>query len=866
MITPAPQVNKSFDPPLTARPIPIRTGSLSPDQSPARNNRARAVRLRQATSMFGLRSLQGINHLRSLTTLPHKARDRSASNNSGSSRSVASRKGTRERPLVIGWPVLLDNGGESTNTVLERPTLASRTNSERPAMPLPMPESRPPMITVHSLDMNALHKLRAPTQARTAGLVSPEECTDTDRRDAGWTDGASQVSKDGNAAGIFSAKRVGGVEIWESVDIDHDALRDALEDHPKPLGSNPASEHDEDEPRTPWTTVSSTVGEPETTEAMASYWQPSRSPSPSPAPRHRLRSISLATASVYGHTAEPTFLSSSPVQEPNSMLKELPCACDTVPRLRSQLANLSACSNALLALKAAHEETIAILHDNLRNQDTTISRQENAIADLTWQAQAKEAEQVSIIENLCAKIASESREIAKLGEDKWYLMGRVEELELKMTKIEDPPGRNRQVPVKSREATPQDSKLRTADGMGAGDTQIDVDEVNGDSLEASPHSASNSPTSGLAASNKDGTETPSATLSSLSSTRTSRSLYAETPTKGTRQAPNTCIPNHDVGQGRLLTSPCCESKHSRLINAFGTRDGFNVTHQHSRQSRDGQIFAAQAVRGAKMILDQRLAGAQEKLTTSQAHNADLQAQVASQGTLIQQLTCMSAGSTSTSSAQLPIPPLPVLTYTTSATVWADRVRSAFAYLGLLDFIQRDVPQPGLSTWDATEVTDWNTRRLRAVALLKQAVDDDILEDVLYLQGRNETTPGERAHIQSTPAIDDPYQLLVTITSLRRIISATATDLSWLDRIRSADFNGIESFTSLVLCVDRRHGVMYGTSADHFEALLPKLQETMAKFFPEMKGSMFPDDSDSGLRKWRQLPIWMAKVVKKRQTS
>ncbi|KAJ4417741.1 hypothetical protein N0V82_006015 [Gnomoniopsis sp. IMI 355080] len=866
MITPAPQVNKSFDPPLAARPIPIRTGSLSPDQSPARSNRARAVRLRQATSMLGLRSLQGISHLRSLTTLPHKARDRSASNNSGSSRSVASRKGTRERPLVIGWPVLLDNDGESTNAVLERPILASRIDNEKPTVPLPMLESRLPMISARSLDMDALDKLRAPTLARTARVKSPEECIDTDRRNAGWTEGVFQGSTDGDTADNSSAKRVGGVEIWESVDIDHDALQDALEDDPKPLDSNPTSEHDEDEPRTPWTTMSSTVGEPELTEAMASYWQRSRSPSPCTVPRRRLRSISLATASAFGGTAEQTSLPSSPVPGPNSMLDKQPCACDTVPRLRKQLANLSACSSALLALQAAHEETIAILHDNLRNQDTTISRQENAIADLTWQAQAKETEQVSIIENLCAEIASESREIAKLGEDKWYLMGRVEELELKMATIEDPLGRNRQEPVKPREATLQGSVPRTANGMGVGDTQDDVDEVKSESLEASPHSASNSPKSDPAANSEDTTETPSATLSSLSSPCTNRSLYAMTPTKGTRQASDVCISNHDVGQRGLLTSPHCESKHSRLINTFGTKEGSNVAHQYSRQSRDGQTMAAQAVLGAKVILDERLAGAQEKLATSEAHNAELQAQVACQGTLIQQLTCMSAGSTSTSPAHLPIPDLPVLKYTTSATVWADRVRSAFAYLGLLDFIQRDVPQPGLSTWDATEVTDWTTRRLRAVVLLKQAVDDDILEDVLYLQGRNETTPDERAHIQSTPAMDDPYQLLNTITSLRRIISATATDLSWLDRIRSADFNGIESFTSLVLCVDRRHGVMYGTAADHFEALLPKLQETMAKFFPEMKGSMFPDDSDSGLRKWRQLPIWMAKVVKRRQTS
>lgn len=788
--------------------------------------------------MLGMRGLQGISHLRSLT-LPQKTRDRSQSN-SGSSRSVASRKGTRERPLVIGWPVLQD-GGENTNVVLERPILATRrTDDYRPVIPLPALKTRASMICAPLSDMNTPGELQAPMVAATAEVESPRKHAEIGDRSTGRARGASQDSTDGNGADDSSAKRVGGVELWENLDIDHDALRDALrdalEDHPNPLSSNPTSEHDEDEQRTPWTTVSSTVGEPEATEAVASYWQPSRSPSPSPAPRRRSRSITLTNASSYGFTAEPASLPPSPLPAHNSALDRQSCACDAIPRLRNQLATVSACNSALLALKAAHEETIAILHNNLRNQDTTISRQENAIADLTWQAQAKEAEQVSIIENLCAEIASESQEIARLGEDKWYLMGRVEELETKMATIEDLVGHDRQGVVKSP------------------------------NLVASAHSPSNSPESDPAASGNDSNDSPFTTLSSLSSPRTNRSLYAVTPTKGPRQEPSICTSKQDAGQCYLLISPSGETKHFRLVNAFDMRDEPKVTKQHSRQSRDGQTIAAQAAMGAKVILNQKLAGAQEKLATSEARNVELKAQVACQGTLIQQLTCLTARSTSTSSAHFPIPDLPVLRYTTSASVWLDRVRSSFAYLGLLDFISRDVPQPGLSTWDATEVTDWTTRRLRAVVLLKQAVDDDILEDVLYLQGRNETTPDERAHVQSTSAMDDPFQLLSTITSLRRIIPATASDLSWLDRIQSGDFDGIESFTSLVLCVDRRHGVMYGTSADHFDALLPKLQETVARLFPELKGSMFADDSDSGLRKWRQLPVWMAKVVKRRQTS
>lgn len=852
MITPAPQVNKTFDPPLAARPMPIRTGSLSPPPCPALN-RVRAGRLRQATSMLGLRSLQGFSHLRSLT-LPQKARDRSESN-SGSSRSIASRKGPRERPLVIGWPVLQDV--EGAHVVLQRSVVvADLAEDELPVSPLPVLGARASAICSPFVDVNTLEKLEAPISDPASEAQSTDYSTRNDKHIANWAGSAYDGRADGHDDPCSPAKRIGGVELWETLDIDHDALRDALMDHPDPLSSNPTSERDEDEPATPWTTVSSTIGEPDAPEAMVSYWQPSRSPPPLPRRRHR--SITLSATPAHDCTAEQAPLPFSPFNRQS-------CACNTIPRLRDQLTNVSVCNNALLALKAAHEETIAILQTNLQHQDTTISRHENTIADLTWQAQAKETEKVSIIENLCAELANESREISQLGEDKWYLMGRVQELELKVATIEDAAVHEEQGPVGSQEAMIHGSMPTFVNGVVPQNSENDAGNMTSPGFVSSPHTISSSGIIKPVRSSNDNIGTPSTTLSSPSLPRVDRSLHATTPTKSARQAPSTCNSKHDVGQFCRLTSAPRDDTPFRLINALGTRDASSVTEQHNQQARDGEIKAVQAVLGAKVMLDHRLAGTQERLATLEAHNVELQAQVAGQATLIHQMTRTPTAAPA-SSAHPPIPDLPLLTYTTSATVWFDRVKTACAYLGLLDFIQRDVPRPELATWDATEVTDWTSRRLRAVVLLKQAVGDDILEDVLYLHGRNETAPGERSLIQSNATMDDPHQLLETIKTLRRIISATGTDLTWLDRIQSSDFDGIESFTSLVLCVDKRHGILYGTSVDHYDALLQKLQETMARLFPDLKGSMFGEDSDSGLRKWRQLPIWMAKVVKRRQTS
>lgn len=704
-----------------------------------------------------------------------------------------------------------------------------------------------------------------------AELGSSTRYAESDGRGAPSTQDASRRSKKVKGAVKPSVKCNAGVELWEDLNIDHDALRDALEEPQVPLNSHLASRHDDEVPATPWTPVLTTKGGPEITETIASYWQNSPSPSASPPCRQRPRSVNLAAARGHGST-ESASLPPCPLSQHNRALSEDPCACEHIPQLRHRLANLYAGNSNLMTPKTAHDETIAVLHDNMRNQNATILRQEKTIAELSWQLQAKETEQASIIENSSAEIASRNQEIAQLSEDKWYLMGRVEALGPKVAMTEEQFSHDGPASLKPR-AGPIDGSVSMA-----ADEVVAEDHEDGAVVEKSPsptqsfHSIPSSPIFVTTASIGNA-DTPTTMFSPLFSLRprssaSNRSLYVVTPTPSVCRASYIQVPTHDDNQSRLLTSARHNNKHSHLTSAFGTKDGPLMAEQHSRHSRDSQSnTAAQAVPGANARLEQDLVEAQEKLATLESRSLELQAQVACQATLIQQSMCTSVGPTSTSSAYLSVPDLPVLTYTRSGTVWLDRLTSSFAYLGLLDFIQRDVPRPETSTWDTTEVTDWTLRQQRAVVLLKHAVSDDILEDVLHLQGRKETSPGERDFVHCTSAMNDPHQLLSTIKCLRRIISATASDLSWLDRIESADFHGIEAFTSLVLCVDKRHSVMYGTSADNYDALLPKLQETMERLFPELKGSMFVGDFDRGVpRKWRQLPIWMAKVMKRRQTS
>ncbi|CAN8104383.1 unnamed protein product [Discula destructiva] len=858
MITPSPQVNKSFDPPLAARPIPIRTGSLSPTPSPARSSRAGAgaVRLRQATSILGMRGMQGISHLRSLTMSQRGVNfgggSKGSSGDSNCSSGASSRKGSnQERPIVISMPFFDPGEGRDTdvaNNVPPRFGAVPRAHGLPVSLPTSgarAPTARAPLSDADNFDRP---KARSPTipegaQAQADQPISYNPDVPLDKAYP-----PSSSSRESFSALSPIEKRAGGVELWDVAldSVDQDALQDALldRDHPNPLNSNPTSERDEDEPTTPWVTDSFTPEfgiERPTCNTLPLYWSDVSSPSR----KRRFRSIALTsvpTAQMFREPVTPSSSASS-LQNPSA----LSCACAKVlPQLHHEIDALRAGNSALVTLKAAHEETITLLHDKIRNHDTS------GINQLAWQAQANKTEQLRLVENFCAEMSSRNKEIQSLKEDKWYLMGEIAQLE---------------------------KSIATMDcAVGCEEKHGELDETvpQGDSIEAeteqeNDHDDIRATIAGTPANpripflnrpaNCDGEmEAPGAILSSLfpprvCSSASNRSLFAATPAPSDHEAPYTRTSRYADSENCSWNYQAHRSGQFERAPASQVQSVSGAVH-HARYSRESQIVAAQIVLAAKAEVEQSLHDTQEKLIKAEAHCRELQAKLADQNNLLPQ---SSHPPFSMSSAFMPIPELPVLTYDRSSAVWNDRLVTSFKYLGLLDFIQRDVPRPETSTWDATEVADWSSRRLRAVVLLKQAVDDQILEDVLHMSGRKVAAPGQ--------PLEDPHHLFTTITCLRRIISSSATDLSWLDRIEDTDFTGLEGFTSLVLCIVKRHRTMYGTSADHYDALLPKLEETKIRLFPELEDSIFAIESAGSLpRSWLQLSIWMAKVVKRRQIS
>lgn len=275
---------------------------------------------------------------------------------------------------------------------------------------------------------------------------------------------------------------------------------------------------------------------------------------------------------------------------------------------------------------------------------------------------------------------------------------------------------------------------------------------------------------------------------------------------------------------------------------------------YERYSKEYQAMTAQLAVLAedKVQLEKDLAVAREQQVAVASRNRELEAKLASQLPLIQ-------------SSMAPIPELPVLTYAKPGAVWFDRVASSFKYWGLFEFIS----QPDAVTSPSDPARE--AKRLRAAVLLKQAIEDDILEDVIYLRPQRTITSSPASsshsatcspHATQNPELESPYVLYRTISILKRTVPTSLMDLKWLDRINDTDFEDIEGFASLVLCLDRRHSKLYGTSVDHYEALVPKIQENMSKRFPDLDKPL--EDLASTPKKWWHLSLWMSRIVKRRQ--
>lgn len=484
--------------------------------------------------------------------------------------------------------------------------------------------------------------------------------------------------------------------------------------------------------------------------------------------------------------------------------------------LQTTLAALLAANTALMTLKAAHEQTIAY-------HESTILAHKDSIAELSRQLRERD--------ETCPAATKEveglKQENAALREERSKFMGRVAELEQASARMEALLRLGGQMGEETGGVKAEDDNDWPLRRVGS---SMSSASGSGSTPQCFSSPAAQSPWTGHGGGAVDSPDTLPSSLPSPDSCRLNsmRGFYPASPTPGGRSAYSA------IHRRQKVPPPM-----------IGPEDGMVDSVRQMRPDMD------------QVALEER--------------NAHFQASTASQDTITQGPTNTSM-SPSSMFAPLSISELPVLAYSKSSAVWLDRITTIFRYLGLLDFLRGEDHRPDAST-SSSAAADWTARRLRAAILLKHAVDDAILEDVLYLHRRRDNQGASASRnnpFHPPPATEDPRRLLTTILTLSRTVPRSPTDLSWIDRIDSSDFegaDGFERFASLVLCVDRRLSLLYGTSAGHYEVLLPRIQECMVRLFPGLGGmTLFGDPESVVPRKRWQLTVWMAKVVRRRRIA
>ncbi|KAI7776911.1 hypothetical protein LA080_004338 [Diaporthe eres] len=462
-------------------------------------------------------------------------------------------------------------------------------------------------------------------------------------------------------------------------------------------------------------------------------------------------------------------------------------------------------------------QTLKAENDELRAIKIT---QVATIDDLRGQLRAKDTEHARLAEQMRA-------EAAALKEEKWTLLGRVAELELMQQAEfgEQAPG--------GREGTVYAASVRSG---------------------APPPSSHNGSEAGRCSIGGYGTP------GSIYSGRGDAGGYG----KGGRVR----NPYHS-GSSSVVTASARSYVRRRASNAESDLTAASLAEEeldilsdqlvahHQQHGEERQALAEQLV-----ALEGDLAATRRQRDRAERRNRDLEARLAAQMALVRHHS-MAISKAPAAAPPPPIPDLPVLTYAKVGLVWFDTVMSAFKYWALSEFIS----QPDETLFAATD-PDREGRRLRAVVLLKRAMDEDILDDIMYLQNQKcitaPTTPSAAGFQPQglPPEIESPYFLFHTAAILKRTMPSSLTDFGWLDRIGDADFEGIEGFASLVNILNRRHSQLYGTTADHYDALIPKIQENMSRRFPDLEKSLM--DPGSAPKKWWHLALWMSRMVKRRQ--
>lgn len=465
-------------------------------------------------------------------------------------------------------------------------------------------------------------------------------------------------------------------------------------------------------------------------------------------------------------------------------------------------------------------QTLKAENDDLRSIKTT---QVATIDDLRCQLRTRDAERTRLAGQMRAEAVAREDEVvrlreaaAALKEEKWTLLGRVAELEQMQQAASGEAGGAYAGSVRSG-APPPSSRRGSEAGL----------------LSIAGYETPGSIYSGRGEGDGGPSRIPYHSASSSVVTASARSYVR-------RRA--------SIAESDLTAASLAEEELDILSDQLAA--------DHEQHGKERQAMAEQLV-----AVEGDLAATRRQRDRAERRSRDLEARLATQMALVRH---HSIRATPAPAAPPPIPDLPVLTYAKVGLVWFDTVMSAFKYWGLSEFIS----QPDETLFAGTD-PDREGRRLRAVVLLKRAMDDDILDDIMYLQNQKfisaPTAPsafggGLPQHLP--PEIESPYFLFHTAAVLKRTVPTSLTDFGWLDRIGDADFEGIEGFASLVNILNRRHSQLYGTTADHYDALIPRIQENMSRRFPDLEKSLM--DPGSAPKKWWHLALWMSRMVKRRQ--
>lgn len=610
---------------------------------------------------------------------------------------------------------------------------------------------------------------------------------------------------------------------------------------------------------------------------------------------------SLTPATSKGEAVAPQVLSPLPVT-PGLRNSAISDASDLF--FHQQLVELKSENITLKSLKKLHDEAFSILREEkqkladrkaaleaavseaeseLRNGQVEMDRQESTIGKLSRQLSSKDAEHSALVANFATELASRDNELIALKDEKWTLQRKVTELEQTIAQTEaqlQQWGRmGRRIPRKLKMSSLDNAEGDSSAISSTGPGGNIPDDRAGHSVTDCPGDTGNATTSGLNMFDTPTAGSPKTRMGDMGnpnsgpnppftpSTSPSSSLLgwaATTSPRGVRplfnfQSPP--LPGIPVPDG---------------IQANSTASASSGTRPSSRRRRS---LSSQTT--AVAMTEEEIVAAPSRPTTShdQLHHrgqgitAQQKALAAEQfgfektflPRLNKQASLNELNLLGNSKVQklpsLPMPPsmstpeLPVLTYDRSLTVWLDRVVTTFKYLDLSSFLR-------LSDAAATKTSE----RLHAAILLKNAVNDDILEDVLFLLSHKETqansTPTEPANSSS----ECPHSLLSAILTIHGLVSGSPSEVGWVDRISEAELGGVEDFASLALCIDKRRGTMFGAPTEHYDDVLPKIQESATPRVVETDSLPTVDGAGGPwLKKKSQLSTWMGGLVKRRQT-